>query len=119
MRFWSVIAYHYKLYCVLVLYEQQDSVARTPPPVIYIAPENHNVSMPQVGTTGAYYSSASDQVTVRFQEPMGNRWMDDYQMQNAFASAFLDTLEDLGAYVKWHHRRLRPRLHPAVCQIKD
>ena len=44
----------------------QDSVARTPAPVTYIAPENQNVSMPQVGTTGADHSSAPGQVTKRF-----------------------------------------------------
>ena len=54
-------------------------MARTPPPVTYIVPENHNVSMPQVGATGADHSSAPGQVTVRFQEPMRNRRMDDYR----------------------------------------
>ena len=62
-------------------------MARTPSPITYTASENHNVSMPQVGATGADHSSAPAQVTVRFQEPVGNRRLDDYQMQNAFASA--------------------------------
>ena len=33
---------------------------------------------------------------------MGNRSMNDYQMQNALASALLDQLEDLSADVKEH-----------------
>ena len=97
----------------------QDIVATTPVPVFYFAAENHNVSMPQLGATGADHSPAPDQVTVRFQELMGNRRMDDYQMQNVSASALLDQLEDLGADVKEHHRRLRPRQYSAVFQIED
>ena len=92
----------------------QDSVAGTPPPVTYIAPENHNVSMPQVGATGADHSSAPGQVTVKFQEPMGNRRMHDYQIQNAFASALLDQLDDLGTNVKEHNRSMRPRQYSAA-----
>ena len=97
----------------------QDSVPRTPPPVTYIAPKNHNMSMPQVGATGADHSSAADQVTVRFKEPMGNRRLDDYQMLNAFASVLLDQHEDLGTDVIECCRRLRPRQYSAVLQIVD
>ena len=93
-------------------------MARTPPPITYIAPENHNVSMSQVGATGADHSPAPGQMTVRFQEPIGNRRMDDYQMQNAFASAILDQLEDLGTDVKEHCRRLMPRQYSAVPHIE-
>ena len=94
-------------------------MARTPPIVSYIASENHTVSMPKVCTTGADHSLAPGEVTVRLQEPMGNRRMDDYQMQNAFASALIDQLEDLGTDVEEHHRRLRPRQYSAVPQIED
>ena len=94
-------------------------MARTPPPVTYIAPENPNMSMPQVGATGADYSSAPGQVTVRFQEPMGNRRLDDYQMKNAFAPALPDQLEDLGTNVKEYCRRLRPRQYSSVPKTED
>ena len=86
----------------------------------YIAPENHNLNIPQVGTIGADHSSAPGQVTVEFPEPLETRRMDrDYQMQNAFASALLDQLEDLGVNVKEHHRRLWPWQYSAVPQIED
>ena len=96
-----------------------DSVARTTLPVIYIAPENYNMSMLQVDATGADSQLSSWSGDGKVQEPMGNRRMDDYQMQNAFASALLDQLEDLGADVKEHHRRLSPRQYSAVPQIED
>ena len=73
----------------------QDNIARKPPPMMYIALQNHNMSIPQVGAIGADHNSASGQVTVQSLEPVGDRRMDrDYQMQNAFASALLDQLED-------------------------
>ena len=43
----------------------------------------------------------------------------DHKMQNAFASAILDQLEDLGTYVKEHHRRLRPMQYSAIPQIEN
>ena len=98
----------------------QHNVARTPPPVTFIAPENHNMSIPQVGAIGADHSSAPGQMTVQLLEPMGNSRMDrNDQMQNAFASALLGQLEDLGADVTEHCRRLRPRQYSAVPQIED
>ena len=39
-------------------------------------------------------------------------------MQYAFATALLDQLEDYGADVKEHHRRLRTRQYPAKPQIE-
>ena len=33
----------------------------------------------------------------------------DHETQNAFASVLLDQLEDLGADIKEHHRKLRPK----------
>ena len=66
--------------------------------------------IPRVGAIGADWNSAPGQVTVGFQAPVGDRRMaTDYQMQNAFAPALLDQLEDLGTDVTEHHRRLRPR----------
>ena len=43
----------------------------------------------------------------------------DNDMQNAFASALLDQLEDLGTNVMVHHRRLRPRQYSAIAQIEN
>ena len=45
-----------------------------------------------------------------FQEPLGHRHMvNDNDMQQAFATALLNQLEDLGADVTGHHRRLMVR----------
>ena len=55
-------------------------------------------------------SSVLGQETVGIQDSVGDKRMVlNYDMQNAFASALLDQIEDLGANVKAHHRRLRPR----------
>ena len=78
------------------------------------------MSIPRVGAIGADQNSAPSQVTVGFWEPVGNRRMvTDYQMQNAFATALLDQLEDLGTNVTEHCRRLRPRQYSAVPQIEN
>ena len=61
-------------------------------------------------TIGAYQNSAPGQAAVELQEPMGNRGM-----VKDFATALLDELERLGAYVTEHHRRLRQ--NSAVPQI--
>ena len=59
----------------------QDIETRTPPPVTYTAPEGPNMSIPRVGAIGSDHISALGQVTVGFQEPVGNRRMvTDYQM---------------------------------------
>ena len=109
--------------CCLVYWRckhHQSKETRTPPPVTYTAPESPNMSIPRVGAIGADQNSAPGQVTVGFQEPVGNRRMvTDYQMQNAFATALLDQLEDLGTNVTEHHRRLRPRQYSAVPQIEN
>ena len=50
------------------------------------------------------------QVTAGIQDLVGNKRMVlNYDMKNTFASALLDQLGDLGADVKDHHKRLRPR----------
>ena len=43
----------------------------------------------------------------------------NYDMQNAFASALLDQLEDLGTNVREHHRKLRPEQYSAMPQIEN
>ena len=65
-------------------------------------------------------SSALGQRTVGFQGPVGNRRLVmDHEMQNAFVSALLDQLEDLGTNVKEHYRRLRPGQYFAIPQIEN
>ena len=99
--------------CCLVYWRckhHQSKETRTPPTVTYTAPESPNMSIPRVGAIGADQNSAPGQVTIGFWEPVGNRRMvTDYQMQNAFATALLDQLEDLGTDVTEHRKRLRPR----------
>ena len=71
-------------------------------------------------TIGADQTSTPGQVTVGFQEPVGNRRMvTDYQMQNAFATVLLDQLIDMVLMSKRHHRRLRPRQYSAIPQIEN
>ena len=61
--------------------KHQDIETRTPPPVNYTAPEGPNMSIPRVSAIGADQNSGPGQVTVGFQEQVGNRRMaTDYQM---------------------------------------
>ena len=74
----------------------------------------------KVGAIRTGQSSALGQETVGIQNSMGDRRMVlNYDMQNAFASALLDQLEDLGANVKEHCRRLRPRQYSAIPKIEN
>ena len=74
----------------------------------------------KVGAIRTEQSSAPGQETVRSQDSEGNKRMVlNYDMQNAFASALLDQLEDLGTDVKEHYKRLRPRQYSAIPQIKN
>ena len=42
----------------------------------------------------------------------------DHEMQNAFTSALLNQLKDLGVNVKEHHRELKHSQYSAVPQIE-
>ena len=78
------------------------------------------MSTPRVGAIGVDQNSAPGQVTVGIQDSVGDKRMVlNYDMQNAFASALLDQLEDLGTNVREHHRRLRPRQYSAIPQIEN
>ena len=78
------------------------------------------MSTPRAGAIGVDQNSAPGQVTVGIQDSVGDKRMVlNYDMQNAFASAHLDQLEDLGADVREHHRRLRPRQYSAIPQIEN
>ena len=67
------------------------------------------------GTIHTGQSSALGQRTVGFQDPVGNRGLVmDHETHDAYATALLDQLEDLGANVKEYHRRLRLRQYSAI-----
>ena len=67
--------------------------------------------------TNAY--SVPGQETVRIQDPVGTQHMVlSNDMQFAFASDLLDQLEDYGADVREHHRRLRDRHHTTKTPIE-
>ena len=98
----------------------QSNETRSPPPIAYTAPEKPNMVHTREGAIRAGQNSAPDHKNVGFQDPVGNkRLVIDREMQNAFASALLDQLEDLGVYVKEHHRRLRPRQYSAISRIEN
>ena len=59
---------------------------------------------------GANQYSTLDQNTAGFQEPVGNRHMvNDNNMQQTFATALLNQLEDMGVDVTGHCRKLLAR----------
>ena len=62
----------------------------------------------KVGAIRTGWTSALGQETVGIQDSVGDKRMVlTYDVQNTFASALLNQLEDLGTNVKEHHRRLR------------
>ena len=64
----------------------------------------------RVSAIGAEKYSVLGQKTTGFQEPVGHRNMvKDNDMQQAFTTALLNQLEDMGADVTGHHRRLMAR----------
>ena len=74
----------------------------------------------KVGTIRTGQCSALGQETVGIQDSVGDKRMVlNYDMQNAFASALLDQLEDIGNDVKEHCRRLRPRQYSEVPKIEN
>ena len=78
------------------------------------------MSTPRMGGIGVDQNSAPGQVTFGIQDSVNDKRMVlNYDMQNAFASALLDQLEDLGANVMEHHSRLRPRQYSAISQIEN
>ena len=83
--------------------------------VTYTVPETTNLGSPNVDTRRAGQYSALGQEPVEVQEPVGGqKIVINNDMQVAYASALLDHLEDLGADVQSHHRRLRARYYAAL-----
>ena len=73
----------------------------------------------KVDATRTEQSLAPSQETVGVLDSVGdNRMVLNYDMQNTFASALSDQLEDLDADVKEYHRKLRPRQYSAIPQIE-
>ena len=74
----------------------------------------------KMGAIRTGQSSALSQTTVRIQDSAGDKRMvlnDD--MHNAFASALLDQLEDIGTDVKEHCRRMMPMQYSAIPKIDN
>ena len=68
----------------------------------------------RVGTIGTNQHSVPGQEIVGMWDPADTQCTVLHNdMQFAFASALLDQLEDYGADVREHHRRLRDRHHTA------
>ena len=85
-------------------------LARPPVSVTYTAPESQSMMQTREAAIGADKYSALGQKTAGFQEPVGHRHMvNDNDMQQAFATALLNQLEDMGADVTGQHRRLMAR----------
>ena len=109
--------------CCLVYWRckhHQNTETRSPSPIAYTAPEKPNMVDTREGAIRTGKNSALGQRTVGFQDPVGNRRLViDHEMQNAFASALLDQLEDLGTDVNEHCRRLRPRQYSAIPKIEN
>ena len=97
----------------------QSDESRSPPPVAYIASENPKMVHTREGAIRARQSKTLGQRTVGFQDPVGKRGLVmDHEMQNAFASALLDQLEDLSTDVKEHNSSPRLRINPPHCKFK-
>ena len=82
-------------------------------------PENPNMLHTRVRAIGTDKYSVPGQETVGIQDPVGTQCMVlSNVMQYAFVSALLDQLEDYGANVKEHCRRLRNRQYTAKPYLK-
>ena len=84
-------------------------MARLPVSLTYTAPESQSMMQTREAATGAKQYSALGQKTAGFQEPVGHRHMVNDDMQQAFATALLNQLKDMGEDVTGHHRRLMAR----------
>ena len=109
--------------CCLVYWRckhHQSNETRSPLLFSYTVPEKPNMVHTREGAIRTGQSSALGQRTVGFQDPVGNRkFVMENDMQNAFVSALLDQLEDLGADVMEHGRRLWPRQYSAIPKIEN
>ena len=82
-------------------------------------PQNPIMLHTRVGAIGTNAHSVPGWETVRIQDLVGTQCMVlSNDMQFAFTSGLLDQLEDYGADVREHHRRLRDRHHTAKTLIE-
>lgn len=103
----SIVIWRYKFF--------QRKDPRPPMTITYSAPESQNMLHTREGVIGSDQFSVPGRKAVRFQEPESNSNLDmGFDRQYALASALLDQLEDLGADVTRHRRRLRNRQLKAV-----
>ena len=85
----------------------QYDLARSPVSVTYTAPEGQSMMQTREAAIGADKYTALGQKTAGFQEPVGHIHMvNDNDVQQAFATAVINQLEDMGADVTGHCRRL-------------
>ena len=85
-------------------------LVRPPVSVTYTAPESQSMMQTREAAIGADQYSALSQKTAGFQKQVGHRYMvNDNDMQQAFATALLNQLGDMGADVTGHCRRLMVR----------
>ena len=83
---------------------------RLPACVTNADPENLNMMHTRVGAIGTNSGSVPGWETAQIRDPAGaQHTVLSNDMQFAFASALLDQLEDYGANVREHCRRLRDR----------
>ena len=95
------------------------SETRSPTYVPIAAPEAPSMLSSRVNSIEADKYSASGQETVGSQGSVGTQGMGSRnEMQYAFASALLYQLEENGADVREHCRRLRMRHYSALPQIE-
>ena len=85
--------------------------------VTYTAPELPNMTNSRVnGIRGDQYSPLGRETVGRLEPVVTQEQVDRNGMQMAFASVLLDQLEDYGAAVKEHRRRLGNRCKSARSQ---
>ena len=97
----------------------QKSVSRSPAFVTITDPESPDMVHTRVGPIGTNTGSVPGLEAVGIQDPAGTQCpVLSNDMQFAFALALLDQLEDYGANVREHHRRLRDRHQTAKTPIE-
>ena len=98
----------------------QKSETRSPACVPIVNQENLNMMHTRVGAIGTNRHSVPSWETIGIQDPAGTQCMVlSNDMQFAFASALLNQLEDYGANVRKHHKRLRDRHHTAKTPTEE
>ena len=85
-------------------------LTRPPVSMTYTAPESLSMMQTREAAIGADKYSPLGQKTAEFQEAVGHRHMvNENDMQQVFATALLNQLEDMGMDVTGHPKRLMAR----------